>query len=273
MNPYRCTDCGFLNFASASACKRCKAALVVAPSSELAEHNSYGSYSTGMQPDYQTAAAYPQPVYSPQYFPTPIASLPRASKNGGTNAVLLSLLGVAVIIALGIGVLWKFGKPATANLGWLEYKAEDGSFTVEMPVKPMVTSESKPTPTGDMQTRILMGSMHEKGVYVIAYTDYPPNSLKVSPDMLLDFVAQGAVNNSGATMISKKRITLDGYQGMEVEMMVPPDKLPGGGLAVCRIYWTAPRIYTIFVGAPESSEVYRDRMRFLDSFKLRKKLA
>lgn len=283
MNPHRCVDCGFLNFASATSCKRCKAKLVMAPPSEPAGNNFYGGYPGGMQPGYQTATGYAatayiapgysQPVSSPQYFPTPVAPLPRTSKNGGTNALLLSLLCITVVVALGLGIVWKFGKHAPSNPGWLEYKSDDGAFRVEMPVKPLETSETTPTPTGDMQTRILLGSMREKGVYVIAYTDYPPNSLKVSPDVLLDTVAQGAVKESGATMVSKKLITLDGYQGIEVEMTLPPGKLRSGGLAVCRIYWTAPRIYTIFVGGPESSEVYMDRMKFLDSFKLRKKSA
>jgi hypothetical protein len=74
-------------------------------------------------------------------------------------------------------------------------------------------------------------------------------------------------------MVSKKEISLEGYPGLEVEMTVPPSSVPGGGLAVSRIYWVAPRIYMVFIGGVEGSEIYRDRAKFLDSFKLKKKVA
>lgn len=276
MNSLRCSNCSFLNFGSDPACKRCKATLEV--SSEIPGSNYFGGYASNLQPEYQTASAsgYPQPSYQPHYFPTPIAPLPGISKHGGTNALLLSLLGVAVAIAAGIGVIWKFGKPASAkslNLVWQEYKSEDESFTVQMPTKPVEEVESKATIMGSIQSHTMAGSMGADGIYVVAYTDFPSDSVKAPASFVLDGAAQGAVNNSGATMVSKKSISLDAYPGLEVEMTVPSSKVPGGGLAVCRIYWVAPRIYMMFVGGHEGSEIYRDRARFLDSFKLKKKLA
>lgn len=270
MNTNRCGNCGFLNFASVSACKRCKGALD-APA-EVGESQFFGGYAAEWQGGYQTAPDFPQPAYASPYFPTPLAPLPRTSKNGGTNAALMTLLGIAVLIAVGIGVLWKFGTPGSANFSWQEYKAEDGSFSVQMPTKPIETEHSQSTPAGPMQMHIMMGDMKAQGAYVIAHMEYPPNSQSVSPDMLLDFAVQRAVSNAGATLVSKREITLDGYQGIEVEMTVPPEKAPGGGRAVCQIYLAAPRIYMLFVGGPESSEVYKNRAKFLNSFKLRSKL-
>jgi hypothetical protein len=271
MRNNRCANCGFLNFADASACKRCKASFDAPSAISESVYSSADEYA--WQPQYQTAPDYPQPFYPPQYFPTPVAALPRRSKHSGTNAALLSLLGVAVIVAAAIGVLWKFGKAAPSTFGWQEYKADDESFTVEMPTKPVETVQSESTPMGEIDSHVLMGNMRGDGIYVVAYTDFPSGASNASADSILESVAQGSLDNSGATMLSKKKITLDGYPGLEVEMKVPASKVPGGGHATCRLYWVAPRIYVMFVGSHESSEIYRDRARFLDSFKLRKKLA
>ena len=269
MTNIRCSNCGFLNFAEAASCKRCKAIFEEPPAADISQQ--FTQFPPALQGGYQAVAQWPQQAFQPSYFPTPIAPLPCASKNGATNAVLWTLLSLTITIALGIGFIWRFAKPSPTITGWQEYTAQDGSFTVQMPTKPYESEESEATPAGQLQTHVMMGSMQEKGIYIVAYTDYPNASNKISTDMLLDFAAQGAVNNSGATMLSKKSIMLDGYQGIEVEMDVPPSKIPGGGKATCRIYWASPRIYILFVGGSTSSGVYESRNKFLDSFKLKKK--
>ncbi|MDQ3817403.1 MAG: hypothetical protein M3362_06900 [Acidobacteriota bacterium] len=279
MNNFRCVQCGFLNFSAATVCKRCKAEFAAAP--EQIVNPASTNYETSRQPSYQAtgygaAAQWPQPAYPsplpppPIYLPSPIAPLPRTSRNGATNAVLWTLLGLTIFIAVGIGFIWRFAKPAQTLTGWQEYTSQDGSYTVQMPIKPYESEESQQYPAGQLTMHVMMASMQEKGIYVAAYTDYPNVSKNVSTKMLLDFAAQGAVNNSGATMLSKKEITLGGYQGIEVEMDVPASKIPGGGKATCRIYWASPRIYILFVGGSTSSGVYESRSKFLDSFMIKK---
>ncbi|MDT4898782.1 MAG: hypothetical protein QOH25_3859 [Acidobacteriota bacterium] len=270
MNSLRCNNCSFLNFATATACKRCNTTLD-APV-EAVENNFFGGYAGGWQPGYQTASNYPQPTYAPQYFPTPVAPLPRASKNGGTNAVLLSLLGVAVVIAAGIGVLWKFGnKPASAaNSGWQEYKPQDDSFAIEMPGKPSESVQRQSTPAGEYQMHLAMAIYNQNGAFVIGYADYPSNYSSVPAQQLLDLASQGALSKSSATLVSKRNISLHGYPGLELEML-PPGNMPGGGRIVTRIYWAAPRIYILFGGGPKSSETDAAMTRYFESFKIRKK--
>ncbi|MBA2733794.1 MAG: hypothetical protein H0U54_12985 [Acidobacteria bacterium] len=261
----RCGNCGFINFNSASACKRCTAPCDSQP--EFLGNEFFGSYPAESQPGYQTAPGYSQPVYAQPYFPMPIAPLPHTKKNSGTNALLWSLLGVAVVVAISIAVLWKFGNSASASSGWQEYKSQDDSFRVEMPVKPIERINSQMTPTaGELQTHVMMGNQRQ-GVYVIAYTDYPDDTVDIS----FDSAAQEAVENAGGTLVSKKSVSLDGYPGMEIEMVISPDRIRGGGRGICRIYWAAPRLYFVYIGAAESSDVYNTRTKFLDSFKLRKK--
>src|SRR3954467_15026864 len=102
MSSIRCLNCGFLNFAADFVCKRCRSA-VVPPS----DNPYFNSYVASMQGGYQPAPSYTQPSYSSNYYPGAVAPLPRVSKNGGTNAALLVLVGLALAVAAGIGVLWK----------------------------------------------------------------------------------------------------------------------------------------------------------------------
>ena len=272
MNSLRCSNCSFLNFATANACKRCNTALD-APA-QAAENNFFGGYApTALQPSYQTASDYPQPGYAPQYFPAPIAPLPTVSKNGAANAVLFALFGVAVLIAAGIGILWKFGHKqtlASANSGWQEYKSQDEAFTIQMPGKPSESVQRQSTPAGEYQMHVAMAIHNQQSAFITAYADYPSNFKDIPAQSLLDLASQGALSRSSATLVSKKNISLDGYPGLELEML-PPGNMPGGGRLVTRIYWAAPRIYILFGGGPKSSETDAALTRYFESFKIRKK--
>jgi hypothetical protein len=273
MSHARCSKCGFLNFASVSSCKRCKAEFEIAPAAPGMP--TAGGYMPVAQANYQPMPQWIQPQYQqpyppppPLYFPTPIAPLPRTSKNGATNAVLWALLGITVVIALGIGVLWKFGRPTSTNYAWQEYKAPDDSFSILMPARPVESVDSSQSPTGHIQMHMAMADLGSQGAYMVGYADYPDNSRNVSSDTLLDLAANGAVTHSGATLVSKKRITLDGYPGVEMELLPPEGQMLEGGRGFCRIYWVAPRIYMTFAGGPESREGSQPITKFLDSFRL-----
>ena len=129
MTNIRCSNCGFLNFAEAAFCKRCKAIFEEPPAADMSQQ--FTQFPPALQGGYQAVAQWPQQAFQPSYFPTPIAPLPRASKNGATNAVLWTLLSLTITIALGIGFIWRFAKPSPTITGWQEYTSQDGSFTVQ----------------------------------------------------------------------------------------------------------------------------------------------
>jgi hypothetical protein len=276
MDSIRCGNCSFLNFASASVCKRCKAEFEIAPAA--IGSSTFVDYTAAvLQVNYQPVPQWSQPPYQqayqppPPYFSTPIAPLPRASKNGATNAMLWTLLGIAVVIALGIGILWKFGKTAPVNYAWQEYTSQDVSYTIQMPARPVESVQNIPSPTGSLPMHVSLANMGPQEAYLTAYIDYPDNYKSVSSDTLLDGAAQGGLTNSHSTLVSKKRITLDGYPGVEVEMTIPAGEIQGGGRAFSRIYWVAPRVYILVGGGPDSKEVKQAATKFLDSFKLKKR--
>lgn len=265
MSINRCTGCGFLNFAADSICKRCRSAL--APPSDNPFFNSYVANTYG---GYQPAPGYDQPAYSPGYFPGAVAPLPRVSKNGGTNAVLLVLVGLALAVAVAIGVLWKIGNSRSASFAWQEYNSEDESYSVQMPKKPSHIVQNQPSMAGELKVHVMMADMSDRGAFVVMHSDYPEEFSKISAEEMLDMSTEGAVESSEATILSKKNISFDGHPGLELEMSVK--KLKGAGRTVSRVYWVAPRrMYVLIASTPASPDMDAQLTRFLDSLKLRKK--
>ncbi|MDT4969775.1 MAG: hypothetical protein QOJ64_4512 [Acidobacteriota bacterium] len=268
MNTNRCSCCGFLNFTTAESCKRCKAEFTVPVDS------GYANYAMAPQGAYQTTPAWLQTDYHqqyapPPYFAGPIAPLPRVSRHGSTNAVLWTLLAITLVIAFAIGVIWRSNKPV--NYVWQEYHPADNSYSATMPTKPVESIERRASPVGELQMHLSVADMGPEGAFLVGYADYPENFSNLSPDSVLDAGANGAVANSGATLLNKKRITLDGYQGLELEMQPPSGAIRGGGRSISRMYWVAPRIYILFAGGPASSNTDAAIAKFLDSFKLRRR--
>jgi hypothetical protein len=265
----RCLNCGFLNFSADSVCKRCRAALI--PPSDNPYFNSYvarmhGGYQPA--PEY-IPPGYTQPAYSQSYFPGAVAALPRVSKNGGTNAALVALVGLALAVAAGVGVLWKIGN-RSANFAWQEYSSEDQTYSVMMPKKPAQFVQSQPSAVGNLQVHVMTVDTDDGGAFVAMHSDYPGQFSEVPADEVLDSAVQGIASSSEATILGRKNISLDGHQGLEIELSVK--QLKGLGRAVARVYWVAPRrMYVMIAVAPPSSDADAQLARFLDSLKLRKK--
>jgi hypothetical protein len=157
------------------------------------------------------------------------------------------------------------------NVVWQEYQPADSSYSVLLPVKPEESIERTQSPAGELQLHLSMANLGTEGACLVGYVDYPEAFRSVPADGLLDAGASGAVATSGSTLLSKKKITLDGHPGLELELKPPAGKIRGGGRAASRIYWVPPRLYMMFVGVPESPTNNDIVTKFLDSFKLRKR--
>lgn len=266
MNSIRCEGCGFLNFAADSVCKRCHAAL-----QPPSDNPYFNSYVARMQGGYEAApAGYGPAPYSHPYLPGPLAPLPRVSKEAGVNAALLTLLGLALAVAAGVAVFWKIGAGRSVNFAWNEYEADDGSYSIMMPKKPIRLVQDQPSMAGELKVHMMAVDMFDRGAFVVGHADYPDDYSEMTPEAMLDIAAQGAVNESEATLLGKKNISLDGHPGVELELKL--DKLKEGGRNVTRIYWVAPRrIYIMFASAPPSPDMDTHLRKFLDSLKFRKK--
>src|SRR4051812_49277144 len=178
-----------------------------------------------MQGGYQPAPGYippgyTQPAYSQGYFPGALAPLPRVSKNAGTNAALLVLVGLALAVAAGIGVLWKIGNGRSPNFAWQEYNSDDQTYAVQLPQRPAQFVQSQPSAVGDLQVHIMMSDMNDGGAFVVMHSDYPKDFSEVPSTEMLDAAAEGVVEDSEATILSRKSLSLDGHPGTELELSV-----------------------------------------------------
>jgi hypothetical protein len=141
-----------------------------------------------------------------------------------------------------------------------------------MPSNPVESIQDIPTPIGKLKMYMATAEYNRNGALIVGYVDYPATSKNVPVQELLDASAQGAVRNSRSTLVSKKSITLDGFQGVELELL-PPGNMSAAGRGAARIYWAAPRMYIMFAAGVKSSDTDESFRRFFDSFSLRKKVA
>ena len=265
MSCIRCLNCGFLNFAADSVCKRCQGALTPPPS----DNPYFNNYVAGTHGGYQAAPGYAQPAYSSGYFPGPVAPLPRVSKNGGMNVALLVLIGLAVAVAGGIGLLWKIGNASSANFAWKEYRSKDDIYSVTMPKKPVHVVQNYPSMFGEVQVPMMMADMGDRGAFLVGHSDYTVTDLEeMSGEQLLDLASQNVANEPGTTVLSQKSISLNGHPGLELELKM--NKIKGKSRTIARFYWVKPsRIYIMFASVPTSSDADAQLNRFLDSLKIR----
>ncbi|MBX7219565.1 MAG: zinc ribbon domain-containing protein [Blastocatellia bacterium] len=188
---------------------------------------------------------------------------------------LLAGLVFFMLPVLGIRELKDAGKLGTTELVWKDVANEDGKYRVKMPVPPVERVEKRPSAIGDLYFFANEVDLKRQGYCGVWYTFYPVVGMKVPVDKLLDGAVEGALKSSGAKLVERKPITLGTFQGAEVTMIPPADKVGEGARSVTRLYWVPPRLYMLMVagydnpkGITPTSNIYFQRAQFFDSFTL-----
>ena len=177
------------------------------------------------------------------------------------NAILLLLYAIAVP-SLVLGMLPKSNKAV-----WNKYSREN--FVIMIPGQPEeevsnVAPEGQP-PIPFHNALIDLG---RNGACVVGYADYANYKFKIPITEVLEVAIKGANQKADMTVISRKSISLNGNEGLEVELEPSVKKYGSNGFAMARVYWIPPRIYMNMIAGSKSGELYRDKDNFLDSFQL-----
>jgi hypothetical protein len=265
MTNIRCGKCSLVNFSTAEACKRCGEPLdsdlgneSYAQPAPFETHSSQGSYDT-------PAESY---GYTNQTYQGDSRPLPNLNKGRGGAATLLALI---CLVAL-IGIPWYLkssGANDLTNLSWRDFNP-DGSFSIQMPGEPKRDSMSLPTPAGNVSVTMYHHETAGQTAFAMGVIDYQSSSPNVPVEMMFNKAVESLTNRTGMTVLSRKNITLDGRQGIELEIKPPASAGRDGDKGIMRLYWAPPRIYMVMVGGPDSAEAATARAKYLDSFKILK---
>lgn len=259
----RCPECGLVNFSTAACCKRCGLSFAEEGPRDF---NAWPPASEGATGDAPSAARWDDEG--------PGAGRPARSSS---NAPLIFLL---ILLFGGIAFVYKQnlrGAAATKEPAWREYKSAHDGFAVRMPGETVVTDDTIKVPNmGPVPGKMMGVDLGANGACMVGYYDYG----RYTGDLTSEDFAEHAQDmlDAGADSVvagvkfkphSRKSITLDDYQGLEMEG-TPPDEVQGRRplYMTFRIYLVPPRLYFVSVVGPVTGALYKEKEKFLDSFRL-----
>ncbi|MDT4895143.1 MAG: hypothetical protein QOH25_220 [Acidobacteriota bacterium] len=108
-----------------------------------------------------------------------------------------------------IVINFTYGSQNTAN--WIKYTSTEGRFSVLLPSQPKLLTQSAKAPDDAQITQHAVYSEEPYGLYMIGYFDKPAGmtySLDVGQDAF--------VKANNGTLLSEKKIALDGHEGRDL---------------------------------------------------------
>lgn len=265
MNSLRCSNCSFLNFATATACKRCGLPIESAPGQEWVAPPPYAPIGANPPPTEGGSYFWDQPAaYMPTYMPPQPARM-------ASGAPLLVKIGVGLVLIclaafLAIPTLLKNRKVDYTKLSWSEYRSPDGKFSTSFPAAPKISEQPIPLPTGTTQAHMLTAELSRDSGCMLMYVDYPIEHINIPEETLYDAALQGATRRQNSVTVGARRyVTLNGRRGVEAELNPADPKMGATGLV--RIFWVSPRLYVMVAGGPNTPEFKAVQTKCFDSFK------
>lgn len=145
--------------------------------------------------------------------------------------------------------------PAMQSNNWVKVAPAGGGFTVMMPVEP---KELEQTPLPEFSSRIFGENVNDF-VYICLYGDYAA-SIHLNPDAELAANRDNFLKVLNASLISTKKIELDGRAGLEFTGENAQSTFQS------RVYILGNRVFQIAVGVPKGTADTANATRFLQSF-------
>lgn len=147
---------------------------------------------------------------------------------------------------------------------WQTYTAPDNSFTVELPGKPLSETTQAPIEGGGTKPMTLVSvKPTTRTAYMCSYAE-DENIGSKSPDEVLEAARDGSLSKTQGTVISQKRLTVQGYPALEIQA-----RARGNSLLDARIVVAGKRLYVIMaVATGEQDREANAIRRIFDSFKV-----
>ena len=145
---------------------------------------------------------------------------------------------------------------------WTEYHPQEVAFSVQMPGKWKVTSETEKTDGGDVKV-VSADVDGDTASYSAVYAVYPADKMRGRPvATTLDGVRDGAVANIKGKLRKEDKIELGGLPARQIVIDAPNDIV-----VVNRFLLIGNTLVQALVSGPKGIENQPDTARFLSSLK------
>jgi hypothetical protein len=174
-------------------------------------------------------------------------------------------LGLIIIGAIGAHFVANYDRYLPHR--WLTYTSPDDSFSIQLPGKASVEPTKIPLEDGgSMMATVISASPTDHTAYMITYIERT-NFGQRPPDQVLDAARDGGLRKIQGTVLTQKKITVQGYPGLDVQARARRDSL-----ADFRIVVAGDRLFVITAIATEDDDREPKTIeRILDSFKINQK--
>ena len=236
----KCTNCGFINFATAEECKKCEAVLP-APD-EFHNTNPVGS-------PYANAARAPK-----QSFPV-------------DTLVFVGVVIVVIAVALSAiaGLKLRSSLLSLRKVNWTEYHPAGLDMTVMMPNEP---TKLEPVTTslaiGSMTNQSFLSNVAGQGQAVFSVINYEDAGDSIKPELesrILDAELTEFTRRTSSIPFSKNYVPFKGIVALDFVIQPPSAR---GAKLYGRMFMVKNRLYFFAITAKEGSELFEGKEKFLN---------
>ena len=177
----------------------------------------------------------------------------------GFLIVLSCVLVIGTFVVTGVLI-------RQSKVAWRDFRAPQTLFTVQMPSEPIVRDPIVTQRGSYMMTkRIYESRIAGQGATLYVIVNYVPSLPpdRVSYEDILNAEVDALAAGTSSTVLSRERITVSRYTGLEVEMK-PPDNLSiKSPKTFMKVFMNSDQLYLMQLTASQTSELLAGKDTFL----------
>ena len=144
-----------------------------------------------------------------------------------------------------------------------KYTSIEGKFKITFPGTPTVESSSVPSDAGNIEVKQFSYQKSPTEIYVLVYSDYPPDLVKANdPDVLLQNAKGGLATSDNTKIESDEKITIDGHPGYYFKVIKDTYHM------CCKIFFKENRLYQLLISCDGDYPNKESVEEYMNSFEL-----
>lgn len=173
------------------------------------------------------------------------------------------ILAFCLATGAGLALFAAAAQSAPEGPGWRVFTSDEGRFRVDMPGKPVETTETRSTIVGSL-TGYRFEFEQEDSFFLVEFRDLPRvATLFMSSKSLVEQATDGLLDYAKGPVLRNEQITVDGEPARALRYTVANRDHQ---TARARVILAGRRLYLVIAGVPDKAGEKTKATRFLDSF-------